>query len=193
MAAVLLLAGAAGAVPPPDDPGAALTVHLERHPEAEAVDIYKFLHQGIFGPGHMIPDRSAAERYLEHEAKNLEPVVHAEDLCERLGGDPGMVRIHLRPFVEAGEDPELLLELFVVSANEIDGDPEKMDQALRAATAWLETQGKTELAGCLEDLRVEQQPNGFPALHHSERFRTAYKPAYRIVVRDLAEVRGWCR
>jgi hypothetical protein len=192
MAAVLLLAGAAGAVPPPDDTGAALAVHLERRPEAEAVDIYKFLHQGVFGPGHMVQDRSAAERYLEHETKTLELVDSNDPLCEALGGSPAMVRIHLRPYLEAGFDDATLIDLFVESANQIKGDVGIMNQALRDAVGWLKSVGRIEQAGDLEQLRIEHHADGFPALHHSEGFRAAYHPAYRVILRELATESSWC-
>ena len=192
----LLLVAAAGTgttIDRPVDPRiAALAVHLERHPEAGAADVYKFLHQGVFGPGHMIPDRTAAGRFLDAEIETLEPVDRDEPLCEGLGGSPAMVRIHLRPFREAGFDVEVLIGLFVQSANQITGDPEVMNRALLDATRWLESVEQTGLADELEILRREYEPQGFPALHHSDRFRTAHDPAYRVVLRDLAGDHGWC-
>jgi hypothetical protein len=172
---------------------AALDEHLRRHPEAEAVDLYKFLHQGEFGPGHMIEDRAAAQRYLERELAGLEKEREADSVCEALGGDPAMVRIHLRPFLASGFDTGELLDAFVASANQVSGDPETIAAALDRTAFWLRSQGRDDLAGELEGLGAEFAGTGYPALHHSEAYREAYKPAYRVVLRELAEHHGWCR
>jgi hypothetical protein len=190
---VLLLAAAAGAASSADDWQIdALAVHISRHPAAEAGDCYKFLHQAVFGPGHMISDRAAAASYLSKEIETLGTAKHAEHLCEALGGDPAMVRIHLRPFLAAGHDETILLDLFVDSANRVSGDPEVMEKTLRAAVLWLESSGNIELSAGLEALRIEQRQRGFPALHHSDAFRAAYHPAYRIILADRAHDHGWC-
>jgi hypothetical protein len=176
----------------PDSRIAALAAHVERHPELSAADVYKFLHQGVFGPGHMISDRGAAESYLDREVKSLGEAAGDEPLCEPLGGSPHMVRIHLRPFLAAGLDTGALVECFVASANRVAGDPAAMDRALVRAVKWLEAGGKIALAANLEALRFEHQPQGFPALHHGDAYRNAYHPAYRVVSADLAHENGWC-
>ena len=35
--------------------------HLDTHPHARGDDLYKFLHQTVYGPGHAIPNRQAAD------------------------------------------------------------------------------------------------------------------------------------
>jgi len=186
---VLLMIAAAGA----GAPGGELAAHLERYPVAEAVDVYKFLHQRVFGPGHMIPDRAAAERFLVREIESLEAPLPGEPVCERLGGDPPMLRVHLRPFLAASFDEAALLDAFVRSANRIEGDRKTMDRALGDAARWLRSTGKAALADDLDRLRAEQRPQGFPALHHSERFRAGYKPAYRVILAGYAIEHGWCQ
>jgi hypothetical protein len=170
----------------------ALVEHLERHPVAEADDVYKFLHQGVFGPGHAIPNPAAAERYLETEMADLEEVEHDEPLCEPLSGDPALVRIHLRPYLAAGRDPEALLEAFVASANEDHGRPDTMARALDEVSESLRSAGRTGLAAGLAALHEELEPMGFPAIHHSGAFSEAYAPAYRVVLEELAVDHDWC-
>ena len=170
----------------------AMADHLERHPMATAVDLYKFLHQGVFGPGHMVESRSAAGRYLARELEGLESDLGDLPMCEELGGEPAMVRIHLQSLLRSDHDPVQLLDAFIESANRVQGDPTAMARAIDDAVAWLEEAGRTELAAGLRELGSEHRAAGFPALHHSEPYREAYHPAYRVLLRDLAETHGWC-
>jgi hypothetical protein len=190
---VLFVVAAAAGGAAAEDRVAALADHLRRHPEAEATDAYKFLHQGVFGPGHMVSDRAAAARYLEGELAGLSSGDAFEPLCEPLGGDPSLVRIHLRPLVSAGHDPDHLVDAFVASANSVRGNTDDMVRALDASVAWLSTEGRDRLGAELSQLKSELETEAFPALHHSRAYSDAYHPAYRVVAADLAEDRGWCK
>jgi len=187
-----------GAAAPAGEPAwitktlAALDGHLDRHPAAEADDLYKLIHQAVAGPGHAIDDPAAARRWLEREISSLQPSDHADPLCEPIGGDPEMVRIHLRPYVEAGRDPAELLDAFVTSANLVEPEPDHLDAVLRAAVEHLENTGRGRFGDALDATRVQLTDQGFPAVHHSTTFRGAYAPAYRVVTRGLAEAAGWC-
>ncbi len=170
----------------------ALSHHLEYHPQATAEDVYKLLHQAVMGPGHAIPDRAAARGWLLDEVRHLDADRPAEELCEPLGGEPQMVRIHLRPLLASDGDLDLLLTEFVASAADATSDPSRLDKLLRAATDLLAATDHGELARDLARLRIELSAAGFPALRHSDRFRQAYRPAYRVVTRDRARAAGWC-
>jgi hypothetical protein len=171
---------------------AALEDHLVRHPRAEAADAYKLLHQSVMGPGHAIPDPAAARMWLSSEIDGLEPEVVSEPLCEAIGGDPPMARIHLRPFVASGGDPESLLAAFVATAEVVVPDTRRLEAAIAAATMRLESVDRRDLAAGLRELQAEARPAGYPAVHHAEAFRAAYGPAYRVVLRTMAEEAGWC-
>jgi len=170
----------------------ALEVHLERHPESEASDVYKFLHQAIYGPGHAIPDRSAAARYLSRELAGLGPPLTGELLCEELGGEPAQVRVNLRPFHVAGGDEDALLDAFVAAVSEVQGDRERMEKAIAQAITLLTAAGREDLATDLRSASEELASKGYPAIHHSERYREAYAPAYRVVTRKAAVEHHWC-
>ena len=179
-------------VPVPRAQATALADELRLHPEAAADDAYKFLHQGVFGPGHAVDDRQSAERLLDQEIAGLTPAAVEDPLCQPLGGPTPMARIHLRPFVAADEDPHALLDVFVASAAVAAGTAADMDAALTAAVATLVKDGQWGLAGELETLGSGLAAGGYPAAGHSERYRNAFKPAYRVVVLELARAKGWC-
>jgi len=180
-------------VPAPREQAAALAQELRLHPDATADDAYKFLHQGVFGPGHAIDDRQSAARTLEEEVAGLAPTSVADPLCQPLGGPTPMARIHLRPFLAAGGDTSALLDAFVASAALAAGTAADMDAALAAAVAVLVKDGNWGLAGELEGMAKGLAAGSYPAVSHSERYRNRYKPAYRVVALELARARGWCQ
>ena len=156
--------------------------HVSTHPAAEAADVYKFIHQSVFGPAHLITDRESAHQYLVQEVACLEPLERDEPLIERLSHDPPVVRVNLRPFVAAGGDLDELFDALVVSANQVRGDPGVMAERLSAAAAVLRELERPDVAADLDRLAEEQAAVGYPALHHSKAFTCAYRPAYRVVL-----------
>ena len=197
LAVLAFLAPVASASDKPIDRGTAnavqsLAFDLAEHPEAEVADLYKFLHQAIYGPGHAIPDPDAAARWLESELEDLGPPRLGEPSCEVLGGSPILVRVNLRPFATSGGDAGELLDAFVATAGEIHGQPGQMGEAIEIVVRWLRSDGEKKLAEGLERLGGKFAPEGYPAIHHSEAYIEAYRPAYRVVTSERAAAQGWC-
>lgn len=170
----------------------AFGAHLDDHPMAGAEDLYKFLHQAVYGPGHAVPDREAATSWLEQEIGNLGPLVDNEQSCEPLGGEPPLVRINLRPFVADGGDRSLLVDAFVSGANEDRGSSYRMQVVLSLAASYVQCAGRGELAPELKVLSADLAQKGYPAIHHSEAYAEAYAPAYRVIDLAAADAHGWC-
>ena len=169
-----------------------LAFDLAEHPEAEAEDLYKFLHQAIYGPGHAIPDPDAAAGWLDRELEDLGPLLVDETTCEVLGGRPILVRVNLRPFVARGGDGAELVDAFIATAGEVRGDPGRIGEAIEIVVRWLRSDGGRHLADALEGLDAELAPKGYPAIHHSEAYVEAYRPAYRVITSERAAAHGWC-
>lgn len=182
----------------PATPGnwpAPLAAHLDAHPLAQAEDVYKFVHQGVFGPAHAVPSAAAARAWLDEEIAGLGsspadeaprgPGVPPEPLIELLAAQPRLVRVNLRPFLAAGGDRALLVDAFVGSAARVSGDPAVMRARLDAAVALLESHGRRNLAKDVRELAITMAGAGYPAVHHSERYVAAYHPAYRVVLAAL--------
>ncbi len=162
-----------------------LAQHLARHPLAAPEDVYKFVHQSVFGPAHFIPDAEAAQAYLEREVAELGPCSPGEPLLEPLSDT--LVRVNLCPFVAAGGDRHRLLAALLESAATVQGEGELMRRRLGAAARLLVELGRREDASRLRSLGEDAAARGYPALHHSERYTQAYRPAYRVVLRRLLE------
>ncbi len=170
----------------------AFGAHLDDHPLAGAEDLYKFLHQAVYGPGHAIPNRESAAVWMEREIEDLGPPLEGELQCEALGGEPPLVRVNLRPFVATDGDADLLLDAFVASANLERGSSRRMEVVLSLAASYVQCAGRGELAPELRTLTTELSKKGYPAIHHSEAYVEAYEPAYRVVEEVLAAEHGWC-
>jgi len=168
-----------------------------------AQDIYKLVHQGVFGPGHIIASAAAARRTLEGEmtalkgkdqelkAKGQNP---DEELIEPIDPDERLVRVNLRPLIgdqfkvqdarHEMQDTGWLVEALLESARRVKGDPEQMRRRLTAAVRWCRANLPLQAVE-LARIAVEARAAGFPALHHSPTYRRAYRPAYRVIGNDL--------
>jgi len=164
-----------------------LRSHVRSHPEAQAVDLYKFLHQGVLGPGHMISDRESARGVLHREIAGLQctesPQGAGESLLEALDPDGQVLRVHLRPFLAAGGHPDSLAEAFIRSASAFD----PVTGQERLVRLWRELlpglAGLLQDPGGLDSLDTALRDAGYPMVRHSEAYRSAYSPAYRVVLR----------
>jgi hypothetical protein len=170
----------------------ALAFDVASHPSIEAVDLYKFLHQAMFGPGHVVTDAAQAADALRSELAALGPPMNSETWCDALGSDPFMVRVNLRPFVVNGFSSDDLVEAFVATAGAVHGDPQQMGVALDLVVQWLQADNREELARDLHELARSMAKDGYPPVHHSAGYRQAYQPAYRVIQGSLATANGWC-
>ena len=170
----------------------AFGAHLDDHPMAGADDLYKFLHQAVYGPGHAISNQEAAAAWLEREIEGLGPPLDAEQPCEELGGEPPLVRVNLRPFVANGGDSDLLLDAFVSSASRERGDSNRMQTVLSLAVSYVQCAGRGDQTPELKALSAEMAEKGYPAVRHSETYVEAYQPAYRVIEKAFATEHGWC-
>lgn len=164
---------------------ALLMEHFERRPQMRATDVYKLLFQGVFGVGHILGE--GARRRLEEEAESLDIDDHpAEPLIERVSVDGSMVRVNLRPYLRRGLPLDRLYEA-MEETSEDRGYPEKFLFAWSvfhefAGSGAMEVDGKE-----LDSLHRDLQEEGPRPHHHSEPYRDAYYPAYRVVNRETLE------
>lgn len=161
---------------------AVLREHAARYPLMEPADAVKLIYQNEFGGGHLITDPDKALRFLrmEYASVSRDPAL---PLTEDIGG--GIARVQLAALDEAVFPLERLNALFVRSAEEHRGDGERFLRKLallRSVTA----QGVFDFSPEALDAYLELcRAAGFPAVSHSDRYRSAYRPAYRVVLRSL--------
>ncbi len=155
--------------------------HLLPHPALQPQDAVKFCYQSAFGGGHLITDPLRAAEYLAKERASLTPSP-AIPLTEPLGG--GLVRLNLASSDAASLSNETILRVFAASAEHVlsreDNDTRfsELLTALEQLTADHQAPFSAEALGAyLHEYRAQ----GCPMVSHTEDYRTAYAPSYRVI------------
>lgn len=160
---------------------AMLLAHQEHYPLAQIRDYLKFLFQSSFGCEHLIADPSVASAYIRKEAEQAAP--RKGEIIEPLDGP--YCRVHL-DILKEGLFPDTFAALFARSAcHEDEGTAaleEKLSVLLHMADAGELSLDATDLREAIASWRQLS----FPACHHSQAFRDAYAPAYRLMKADYA-------
>jgi hypothetical protein len=156
--------------------------HCSRYPELQVQDLYKLTHQAALGSEHAVKDIRTARQWLAREIDQL-PDVSTERIIDPINPDQSIVRVHLKPYIDAGGDPERLLRSFIRTANEYKGSIELLKQYWK----WIETSASCgELPfppEVLDSMIVRMASLDFPAVHHSKQYKAAYAPHYRVIAR----------
>lgn len=154
-----------------------LQEHFRRYPNMQPQDVGKLLYQHVFGPEHMVADPAQVLPYLVREwrATAKDPAARPEDIGN------GLCRFPLAALPD--EDAcARLAELFCRTAQQHTGRQDALLALLPAAEA-------LPLAG-LPDWLARWREQGCPPVHHSEAYRSAYAPHYRLVSGAEAEQMG---
>ncbi len=159
-----------------DKLSAALLDHARRYPLMEPTDAVKLIYQNEFGGGHMITDEESCLAYLRREYAATKPDP-AMPLTEDIGN--GLVRVNLAALPQ--EQLEELGQAFIRSAHH-QGSVERFCRKLcllRRLTA--AGQFSFDLK-TLDAYLTAYAAAGYPMVSHSETYRAAYRPAYRVIL-----------
>lgn len=151
--------------------------YLRKYPFSEPQDIIKLLYQREFGPAHAIPDPAFALARLRAEYSTC--VQESGPALESIGG--GFARLDLKRLDANGITCEEAAEWFVKSAEPV-GDKTEFAGMLRALAAEAQAEALVPGISAFIDFYVGA---GCPAVHHSEAYRSAYSPAYRVIREEL--------
>jgi hypothetical protein len=163
-----------------------LLSQMERYPLMKLEDLYKLVFQAAMGSEHAVQNLKAVEAYLLRELETMGSGPD-EPLIDPISPNGDMVRVHLRPYIRSGADPSKLLEAFIMTSEHHHGSTDDLTrwwgyavQLMREGTLpFLQNQAQTFL--------LDMKAQDFPAVHHSQSYLERYKPAYRVVLRSLAE------
>lgn len=152
-------------------------------------DAYKHVYQATRGSEHAAPSRAGAKKWLDNEWQALgASTTRTEPMWEPLcpGGEIG--RLNLRPFKDSGGKVDELLDAFLGSVASFRSEPRAFVDAWAEVGRRLKKKPIGKITN-KEWLRfdAEMKEKGYPAVHHSETYTTAHRPAYRILT--LTEAR----
>ena len=161
----------------------ALLYHAEKYPEMAPQDAVKLAYQDEFGSGHMAPDEETVY------ARLIEELAATPDADAPITTDPvgrGFVRLHLAGTVANGLDPQVVTRLFLrakpTPANQY-GMERRGNLLMRMARENLLPFSYCEMGRYWRSYLRQ----GCPSVHHSEAYRAAYAPAYRLIRADDAQ------
>jgi len=156
---------------------ALLIKHYQTYPKLQTEDIFKYLFQSAFGCEHLVADEDTVLAYIRREYEAV-PKTDAP-LIEPLDGE--YCRVHLS-CLNDGLKPETLARLFCLSSKKEPNGKADLEQKLLVARELVES-GEIPLDRTHFDAMLEAwRKNGYPAVRHSETFRSAYRPAYRVIM-----------
>ncbi len=159
-----------------------LEAHLKAHPSMTPQDIAKLCYQAAHGAEHLLLDPDRARNYFMSEWEAT-PADSNIPLAEPISDT--VARVNLAPWKALGRSPEALFDLFVATAT-VSGDGDTLLQAYLAEVGCYLRDHETSVSpAAWNEFMAWYEGLGRPAIHHSDAYRDAEKPAYRIVFRGL--------
>jgi hypothetical protein len=153
----------------------------DRYPLATLQDIYKTCYQDFFGAEHLMNDTAAARQYIHYELEQCRDT----DLSlmpdfEPTGFRHRFMRVNFSNIIDNKITENQLVTIFIDAAGKDNAFSDdwlsewgKIEEtALEVNPEWADAELQSEL--------MEAAENNY-AVRHSEAFRNAYNPHYRIV------------
>ena len=156
----------------------------QNRPEFSVQDAYKLLYQSEFGVAHILDDSGKAKKYLQYEFDAVN-ASEEEVLFEPISLDSEIVRINLRPFKAQHRGIDTLFQVMVISAREIKGTLPAFKMIWNDFKNAV-NKGRLDFnREKLLEFDKEIKAGNYPAVHHSDKYKAAYKPAYRVVKKQV--------
>jgi len=160
--------------------------HARRYPLMEPTDAVKLIYQNEFGGGHLIRDEESCLRYLRREYSCVTQSGTAS-VTEEIGN--GLVRVYLNGLDAHGYTPDRLGADFIRSAALHRGSRDAFEKKLTILRQLAEAGSFSFSPSELDAYLTSYKAAGYPMVSHSCRYREAYRPAYRIVLKSILNVK----
>ncbi len=161
-----------------------LDAHLSRYPLMQPEDVYKLLYQGALGPEHLT---SSSKEFATRLREEYDAVLPGDDepLWEAVRPDGSLGRVNLRPFKAKSGSPAALAAACFETTRQVWGAPQDLREAWVTFVSLCRS-GRWAVFSLPQvlDLAAGLEEQGYPAVHHSQRYAEAYRPAYRLVGRE---------
>lgn len=149
-----------------------LREQLRLHPAMQPRDVLKLCYQAARGAEHLLANTARARAYFDQEYAAT-PADATLPLFEPIS--PNVARVNIAAWKASSLPAEWLFHMFVHTASVPMGGAELLEAYIAEASAIVH-----DIPGWDEALTAWQEA-GMPAVHHSEAYRAAEHPAYRIV------------
>ena len=163
-----------------------LLLHVRKYPNLEIRDVLKFLHQSAFGCEHMVSSLENATQYIKQEYASISSCT--DERIEPLDG--AYSRVHLSCLYD-GVSAETLGKLFFASAKKEPSGLADLENKLSVARLLAQESAFPFSLREFEEAVGKWKADGYPAVRHSETFRTNYRPAYRVIANEYLPFLGF--
>lgn len=162
-----------------------IKAHVKKYPQMQPQDAVKLIYQSELGVGHLIKSADMFYERLISEFTSLDNIP-SESFVEDIGG--GYVRVDLNRLDTERLSLDSLSELCLRSAEECVGTlsafTEKLDLLSESFRELSFEFSERELF----DFITAYKNIGMPPISHSDTYRALYKPAYRVVSKNLIDL-----
>ncbi len=152
--------------------------HFNKYPNLKIQDLFKFLFQSSFGCEHLVSSLDKVKTYLNDEYNNIK---QSNFSIDSLDGNYSRVPLS---YIDKGLSIDTFSKLFYLSSkteeNGLSLLKEKLNVLCSLAKDNLLPFSINEV--CDEINKWKEQ--NYPAVHHSNEFRSFYKPSYRLISND---------
>ncbi|MBL7086278.1 MAG: hypothetical protein ISS28_04155 [Candidatus Cloacimonetes bacterium] len=143
--------------------------------------MYKLIYQSVMGPEHILQDEKKAFQYLKNEMKKA--IGKEKNLFVNIGLENNLVRVNLNVFKEKIGDAQKLFSAMKETAKIIKPNKSKLQKVWSQVGQIFANSGLHFLSYSIWKKFTEWLlQNNFPHISHSEIYRKAYLPSYRIVL-----------
>ena len=157
-----------------------LIAQFAAHPSTAPQDAVKQCYQAAFGAEHLLTDTSLAAAYLEREFNDT-PAADVP-LCEKIAPDAG--RINLASWKAHGLPLEWLTRMFIMSTRPDEGGEAEFEHCLSIVDELVQAGDAPFSPAEWQEYMFTYRMKATHAVHHSDKYRAAEHPAYRIVGRS---------
>lgn len=162
-----------------------LTLHTKKYPLMQPCDAIKLLYQNEFGGGHIIRDAEQSLLQIKKEYASLSIVMRSDIRFEEIGNH--LIRFPLYALRQDFCTPEELNRIFIISSAKHKGT---LSGFLNKIDVLKKYFSDLSFSFCKKDLErylSQYEKDDYPMVSHSQTYRYAYKPAYRIVRKEYLE------
>lgn len=156
-----------------------LITYYKNKPESEIQDFIKLIYQATFGGEHLITNKEASLNYLLTECNQIsvEDDLNNEPLYEIISND--YIRLNLKPYIKSNLSLNELNEVF---ANQKSN--KSIIELENNLAVFIELVKENKINFNIKDVNNfidTYRENNYPVFHHTEKYRKAYNPHYRVL------------
>lgn len=162
--------------------------HFLWYPLMEIQDVYKLLYQGNLGAEHLVHSVEDYTRSLVYEYDSVQPDPGFR-LLEPVRPDGKLFRLNLAALKAQQVGVDALIEPLVETGRLSWGTKSVFRQVWECnMPLYLAGESGFIEGSELEHFTRTMQQLDYPPVHHSDRYRAAYQPSYRLIARKF--IRG---